>query len=84
MRYFYKHLDIKNWLHYETGLLFFFGDLSAQLLLISFFVCFIFQLAFAEQGMLYGVQMFAQNHGVKLESTTTEEAKVIWQVFHDR
>ncbi|XP_041483199.1 protein fuzzy homolog [Lytechinus variegatus] len=40
-------------------------------------------LAFAEQGMLYGVQMFAQNHGVKLESTTTEEAKVIWKVFHD-
>ncbi|XP_071509327.1 protein fuzzy homolog [Diadema antillarum] len=40
-------------------------------------------LAFAEQGMLYGVQMFAQNHDVTLLSTTTEEAKVTWQVFHD-
>ncbi|XP_071802751.1 protein fuzzy homolog [Asterias amurensis] len=40
-------------------------------------------LAFAEQGMLYGVQMFAQNHGVGLQSTTTEEAKVVWKVFHE-
>ncbi|XP_022090551.1 protein fuzzy homolog [Acanthaster planci] len=40
-------------------------------------------LAFAEQGMLYGVQMFAQNHDVGLQSTTTEEAKVVWKVFHN-
>ncbi|XP_071838925.1 protein fuzzy homolog [Apostichopus japonicus] len=40
-------------------------------------------LAFAEQGMLYGVQMFAQNHGVTLQTTDTEESKVVWRVFHD-
>lgn len=40
-------------------------------------------LAFAEQGMLYGVQMFSQNHNVTLQSTTTDEVKVVWKVFHE-
>ncbi|XP_077994990.1 protein fuzzy homolog [Glandiceps talaboti] len=40
-------------------------------------------LAFAEVGMLNGVQMFAQNHGVKLQSTTTDEAKIAWKVYHE-
>ncbi|XP_072030278.1 protein fuzzy homolog [Amphiura filiformis] len=39
-------------------------------------------LAFAEQGMLYGVQMFSQNHNITLQSTTTDEAKVVWRVFN--
>ncbi|XP_071949645.1 protein fuzzy homolog [Antedon mediterranea] len=40
------------------------------------------QLAFAEIGMLYGVQMFAQNHDVELQSTTTD-SRVLWKVFSD-
>ncbi|XP_033122216.1 protein fuzzy homolog [Anneissia japonica] len=41
------------------------------------------QLAFAEIGMLYGVQMFAQNHDVELQSTTTENSRILWKVFCD-
>ncbi|XP_006815770.1 protein fuzzy homolog [Saccoglossus kowalevskii] len=40
-------------------------------------------LAFAEVGMLNGVQMFAQNHGVKLQSTATDEARIAWKVYHE-
>ncbi|KAK3581473.1 hypothetical protein CHS0354_031799 [Potamilus streckersoni] len=40
-------------------------------------------LPFPVIGSLNGVHMFANSHDVKLLSTTTEDAKVVWKVFHD-
>ncbi|XP_064601839.1 protein fuzzy homolog isoform X2 [Liolophura sinensis] len=40
-------------------------------------------LPFPVIGSLNGVHMFASNQAVSLLSTTTDDAKVVWRVFHD-
>ncbi|XP_064634720.1 protein fuzzy homolog [Lineus longissimus] len=40
-------------------------------------------LPFPVIGSMNGVHMFASNHGVSLVTTTTEDSKVAWKVFHD-
>ncbi|KAK3102683.1 hypothetical protein FSP39_013121 [Pinctada imbricata] len=43
----------------------------------------ILQLPFPVIGSLNGVHMFGSSHGVSLQSTTTDDAKIVWKVFHE-
>ncbi|XP_041367244.1 protein fuzzy homolog isoform X2 [Gigantopelta aegis] len=40
-------------------------------------------LPFPVIGSLNAVHMFASNHGVTLQSTTTKGSKIVWKVFHN-
>lgn len=40
-------------------------------------------LPFPVIGSLNGVHMFGSSHDVTLQSTVTEDAKIVWRVFHD-
>lgn len=53
------------------------------LLFLKYFE-FSFQLPFPLIGTLNGIQMFAASRDMELQSTTTENSKVFWKVFHNR
>ncbi|KAJ8298694.1 hypothetical protein KUTeg_022754 [Tegillarca granosa] len=40
-------------------------------------------LPFPVIGSLNGVHMFGDNHDISLLSTTTDDSKIVWRVFHD-
>lgn len=47
-------------------------------------VTFFYQLPFPVIGSLNGVSMFASNQDASLLNTVTDDAKVVWKVFHEK
>lgn len=47
-------------------------------------VTFFYQLPFPVIGSLNGVCMFASNQDASLLNTVTDDAKVVWKVFHEK
>lgn len=67
----------------ETYILF---SITMYKLLIIFQLLslFFYQLPFPVIGSLNGVCMFASNQDASLLNTVTDDAKVVWKVFHEK